>query len=328
MIARLFVLLPFSVIIPNGEEFPLFQYSENGYDIIFYPPIKSGIEETSDVDEIKINDQLAFKANVLRVDFQKDNFKRSQNSPCDPSEVLINKVINSFIVKLRFVTRSSKIKPINFPFCSWKIKYLNDDESELTSQKGFFRGRGSVSFSFTYTALNKEIWKDIHELPDNYCPPQWDTILLDADAAFPDIGSSIVLAFTALEVFISYILDKLADKSNISPILWEWINQREWLRKPSTEEQFDKLMKILLEVSLKENEKLWEAFKNLKNARNTFVHEGIARIGSNEVSTNDVLNLLIKVKEIINYIKGKLPEELKWPEYKYSLNVEGSKTIF
>ena len=38
MIARLFVLLPFSLTVPEGEQFPVYEYEDDGYRIRVYPP--------------------------------------------------------------------------------------------------------------------------------------------------------------------------------------------------------------------------------------------------------------------------------------------------
>ena len=63
------------------------------------------------------------------------------------------------------------------------------------------------------------------------------------------------------------------------PELWRWINQRgDWRREPTVEEQYDTLLKVLTGHTLKEDQDLWELFKHLKTARNSFVHEGMAKV--------------------------------------------------
>ena len=71
-----------------------------------------------------------------------------------------------------------------------------------------------------------------------------------------DIGISIVLAATALEVFISHILNQLAEKKPdlVSPEIWNWFNDREWpLQNPVVKEQFGDLLKMLGGISLKDD---------------------------------------------------------------------------
>lgn len=330
MIAKLEALLPFSITIPEGEKFPIHEYTDSGCKIRIYPPIKvTNASPSDDIDSISINGTKAYMANVLRIYFLKDKFNRSDKIECDPPYELIGRTINFFLLKVRFITKGSKIRPINFPSGTWNLEYLNDDESQLEKGKGLVRGRLSREFKFGWTAVNKDIWNYIFNLPPNYVPPKWDSLILDANEMLPEIGPSLVLVTTALEVFISQILSNLFQQSSIPKELWNWINDRGFsLKEPSLEEQFDALLKIIGNFSLKENKQLWEAFRNLKDARNSFVHEGIAKVGNNPVSGDQAKKLMTKANEIIKYIRDKLPKQLQWPEYKYKIRVQVSKKIF
>jgi hypothetical protein len=94
------------------------------------------------------------------------------------------------------------------------------------------------------------------------------------------------------------------------------------------EEQFDILLKELSGHSLKEEKAaLWEAFKNIKNARNKFVHEGIAKIGNSIVTADDAASLLHRVNEIISTVREWIPEELKWPAPQVKVEVEATHTL-
>jgi len=236
---------------------------------------------------------------------------------------------NSFLMRLRYVTRSTLIRPIDFPKITWNILYLNDDGSELEETPGLLRTRFAREFQFSWVALNPQIWKDVHTLPYNFITPRWDSLILDAFAAKPDVGLSIVLASTALEVFISHVLNELAKKSTIPPEVWDWINKRDWwVKEPAVREQFDILLKAVGGFSLKDDPKLWEAFKNLRDAKNSFVHEGEAIIGKKPVSKELATEMVAKASQIIAYIKEKLPEELRWPEFKHKVNVETKFKLF
>jgi len=331
MIAKLIVSLPFTLIVPEKQEFQLYESQDSGYSIYFYPPIK--IEPSQDNDSIEnilINNAPAYRANGLQINFKKDSFDRSSGIACDPPEEFISKTISWFLIRLRFVTQATQIRLIDFPHISWHLRYLNDDESELKEEKGQVRGRGARTFKFSYTAVNNSIWKDVFTLSPDYEPPQWNMLLLDANAALPEIGPSIVLGATALEVFIADILNKLAKNSTVPAELWEWLNNRgNWLKDPSMDEQLDTLLKILLGFSLKDDGSLWEAYRNLKDARNSFVHEGIASIGKGKkiLSENDTRNLIQKVRKIIELIQSKLPEPLKCPVYKHDIKVSFSTRI-
>ena len=212
---------------------------------------------------------------------------------------------------------------------NWSSKYLNDDESELSEEKGFVRGKGMRKLQFPFVELNKEVWENIHSILPNQQLPVWKTLLLDADAILPEVGPAIVLAFTALEVFISKILDNIATSSNLDSDLWEWINNRGYLKDPSIDEQYDFLSKHLIGKSIKEDNNLWEPFKHLRKARNSFVHDGIATIGDDVVTEEKARFFIVKANEIIKFIKNEIPEEFKWPEFQYNIKMQfTSKTLF
>jgi hypothetical protein len=95
----------------------------------------------------------------------------------------------------------------------------------------------------------------------------------------------MVLASTALETRISAALDELVQLVGLNAELWEWINHRSqfWM-EPSTGDQFGILLKTLTGRSLKDDGILWEAFQNIRTARNSFAHEGVAILGGTELS--------------------------------------------
>lgn len=329
MLARLFVLLPFKLAIPEGQEFRLYEYEDEGYKVRMYPPIRSDRPASMDSpDRIEIDGMAAYQADALRIDFWKEGFDRRKDNPLDPPEDVIRRSVNWFLVRLRYVSRAPQVRPLDFPLGGWRIRYLNDDETELEFDESLVRGRGAVRFSFNWITLNKTVWEDIHSLPADYDPPPWDALLLDAFGALPSIGLAIVLAATSLEVFIAHVLDKLAGLGRVDPFLWKWINERgDWLREPTVEEQFDILLKFLAGHSLKEDQKLWEAFKNLKSARNSFVHEGLAKIGGAPVTIEIARGLIQSASQAISAVRQWLPGQLLWPEFNYKFEVKVEKKL-
>jgi hypothetical protein len=120
--------------------------------------------------------------------------------------------------------------------------------------------------------LNRQVWEDIHNLPWTSIRP-WDGLLLDVNAELPNAGPAIVLAATALEVFISHNLDRLAEKTSIPTELWKWINERSnRIAEPTLEEQYDVLLKFFSGHSLKDEQKLRESLRIQDDAKNNFVH--------------------------------------------------------
>jgi hypothetical protein len=141
MIARFYALLPYFLTIPEGERFTIYSYTDNGYEVRVYPPLKTDNPAQPDnVEDIQINGLPAFRANTLRIDFVKDSFDRRQGIECDPPYEFIRRTVNSLLSRLRFVTRGFQVKPLDFLQASHQIRYLNDDETELPSEEGLVSG--------------------------------------------------------------------------------------------------------------------------------------------------------------------------------------------
>jgi hypothetical protein len=326
MIARVSIQLPFNILLAVDEKFLNVWVEDSGYKIFYLPPGRDpNLVSTSEPSTITLNEKDAILCNIITFDFQKEEFDRtisedvSKIMQFEPSLELINKVLNNFLIRLRHLTNAAQIHLIDIHYNQWRITYLNDDLTELQEEKGKLRGRGARKFEIKYVPLNSEIWNDIFKLPSDFLSQYyWVDLLLDGLDELPEMGPSIVLTFTALEVFIARILNQLAStkKELISPDCWEWINHRpEWPQEPSVEEQYDTLLKIFTGHSLKEDTKLWAGFKNLKTARNTFVHEGVAKISKNTqtpLTTQEAHNLLILTNGIPLKIREWLPKDLQW----------------
>jgi hypothetical protein len=278
----------------------------------------------NDVKKITINENNAHNADALRIDFQKEEFERKieqKDFKYDPPIELIKEITNDFLNRLRYVTGASIIKPLEFPHVSWNIRYLNDDGSELQEQEGYYRCTFGRKFQYSFIAVNKEVWDSVHSIAPFQPLPVWKNLLLDAEGMLPEVGPAIILTFTALEVFISKILDELVSTGKIDNKLWEWINNRGPLKDPSIEEKYDSLSRYLIGKSIKENNDIWEAFKHLRKARNSFAHDGISKVGDTEVTPGKAREFIVKAKEIINYIKNEIPKELHWPEFKHEIRI-------
>ena len=330
MIAKVNIQIPFSVSIPENETFNIYSYNYMGYDVRIYPLARSEhADKHSDSENITINGIKSFNADTLQINFLKTEFDRSRGGEFDPSIKIIEDVANDFLKRLRYVTNAPQIKSLDIKSTNMYTSYLNDDESELPKDKDLVKGRGTQKYYLQIVALNKEVWTDVHSLNPFQILPTWKHLLLDANVILPDVGPSVVLVLTALEVFISKTLDEMAAFKNVNNDLWQWINDRNFfLKEPSLEEQFDFLSRHLIGKSIKENSKLWEAFKDIQKARNSFAHGGVAKIQDKIVDEAKARDFIIKAYEIINYIKDSLPKELFWPEFKHDIKVEANIPIF
>ena len=328
MLARLYVVLPFDFVIPEGDQFTISAEQIDGYLIRALPPVKSEDLHVDDTEVILVDDTPSFRANVLVFEFQKDSFDRRADSSIDPPRELLSKVLKHFINKMRLAMNGSEIRPIEFSRTTWRLDYLNDDGSDLEKRDGFKRGHGKITARISWQVINKEVWNAIQSLPRDCEVPPWIRLLLDARHLRDEVGPSIVLAYAALEVCIASTLDKLAVTSNIPDSLWQWINNRGiYLKEPSVAEQFDTLLDIVSGSSLKDEEKLWELFSNLHKARNSFVHEGVPKIGNESVTIERAAELIQNAEAIVDWLREKWPVESRWPKFEFSFDIKARKLI-
>ena len=316
MLARLNILMPYTVTVAEGEQFSVHEAEDGDYRVRFLPPQRDpamifGREPTG----LTLNDKPAFQANVMRIDFHKESFDRTTDGPIDPPEDVIRRAVGYFHARLRFATRAAHASTISFPWSQWRLEYLNDDGSPLDAQEGYVRARGTIQFHWSFIGMSVEVWDDMFALQPEFKVPVWDGLRLDALAALPSVGTAVVFAATSLEVFIGVLLDELASKHGLSASLWAWTRDRDGkiLQQPSVEKQFDVLLKEFTGRSLKQEAALWEAFKNIKSARNSFVHEGVATVGNTALTKDDAAILLRRIDSIIEKIREWISEDMRWP---------------
>jgi len=168
MLARVHIQLPYSLIVPKDEKYNVYAYEKNGYIVKVYMPERSERADSySEADEVTIDDKESINVDVLRIDYQKDDFERKKvnleerNLVSDPPADLIKDTANDFLARLRYVTGGSKIKLLHFPSLNWNLQYLNDDGSELPEEKEYIRGRGGRKFEYSYVAVNSEVVKHV-----------------------------------------------------------------------------------------------------------------------------------------------------------------------
>jgi hypothetical protein len=274
--------------------------------------------------QITIDGQKGYEANVLVIDFYKDDFDRRrgrEGGPYDPPVEVLQQALNSLVRRLRYVTRASKVKPIDLRQRNSLVVYLNDDGSELPEDENLYRRRGGTAFQFSYSLCTADMWKDIEGLAPGFEPPIWDDLLLDADDALPHVGSAVALGAIALERFITEMLNQLASAMVKPPELWTWLmTQSDPYKLPSVNVMYDELLKLFTGHSLKEDPTLWAAMTNLKNARNNFVHGGVPSIGKSQppLSEMETRELLAKANAVVGKVRGWMPTPLHWPPYKYA----------
>jgi len=324
MIAQVSIQLPFILNVTDFENVELTTFFEDGYEISFYPFLSHPDRKYGEAI-IKINGKVTHYADILHIVFMKEDFERRELREFDPPESLIEKVANDFLLRLRYVTNNSIIKPICDFSTTWKqVHYFNDDWSKITDNEADqIIIRMTDIKSAKVSPITEEVWNDVNSLEPFSITPSWNKLLLDSNAVLPEIGPAIILAFTSLEAFISNILDMAARYKQIDSGLWDWFyNNAKFNKKPTIEDQFGFLCKYLLGESIKDTPHLWTAFKKLQEARNTFAHRGVSKIDGVTVDLQLARDLIVKAKEIIEFVRNILPEELKWKVYNYDIAYE------
>jgi len=345
MIARFRVLLPFTLYIRSADHLEPFEFSFRGYRTKAYPPMLAVLNQAETqslaIATNKLIEQIrraetqtstnwiimdgapSIPGNLIQIDFLKDDFDRRRlesltladwTNRGDPPIVVAFEASNRILSKIRAVARGGVIKYVDLERDWWRLDYLTDSEEEFPDDPALIRRKFGAPFNLAVTGVSSSVWAHIQELPPDYVPPGWDNLLLDAEALLPNVGASIVAVNAALEVFIKSCLDRLISGSSISPKLWEWINERnDWRKQPSVSEQFDVLLEVCAGRSLMEEPTLWEAFRNLREARNEFVHKGKPIIGGSEVTVSVATRLINRANEIVNWVEALLPADQRRP---------------
>ena len=348
MIARVRILLPFTLSVRQGDRLKPEEFAHGDYTVRIWPPCVAAVDlrETQPVSPVPIRNVLenlvpgenqvattsirmdgvpTIQANLLQIDFTKPEFDRRRltrpvvidefEQHGDPSMQLAFAVANSFMARVRAVTRASQIRRISPRMTFWRLDYLTDSEEQLPLNPALFRRRQGAPFSFRVTGINEHIWTKTQALPPNFELPTWETLLLDSEALLPEVGPAIVLAYAALETFITWALDVLAPTVAMPNGLWGWINNRgDWYKDPSVSEQFDRLLQILGNRSLKEDNRLWESLMNLKKARDSFVHQGKPVVGGRDLASEQAAGLVAPAKAIIDWVEELLPAAVHRPK--------------
>lgn len=156
----------------------------------------------------------------------------------------------------------------------WRMDYFQDSGERVEKRPDLILGKGGGVHTVLFEGVSVSGWESLGRA----CPAllTWDRLLLDAIAILPDAGPAVVLATAALESLIGVALARLGhDSPRVPTTLWKRINDRgDWRKEPSVTEQFDTLLRVLTDRSLKDEAKLWQDFAELRRLRNSFVHEG------------------------------------------------------
>lgn len=358
MIARFRVLLPYDIFVPHGVQLQPLSIRRGSDVFEVAPPLQAQLYRgdeamTSGVatrtvlerlapqippfmaDTVLVNGQSVIPYNLVQIEVRRDTFDRTPRDPGDPlaGDELVESffsVANELLAALRSVTNAPAVKPI-WPVASfWRIDFAADDGQPLPQDNTNVRRRMVAQTRWQASGLTREAWDHAAANIGASSPPSWQMLILDAEAILPEIGPAVVLAATALETLIAVVLDRLATSSNaISAPVWEWINDRgDYRKEPSFKEQYDVLLKAFTGKSLKDQPQLWELAEQLRAARNSFVHQGVAAIGKRQVAVTPqkAQELILGAKQIIMWVENLLGAPLR-PRLTHPIVVEVFKPL-
>jgi hypothetical protein len=174
------------------------------------------------------------------------------------------------------------------------LEFLDDQGRELPREEGFIRQSLIFGGQLRLLGITSRTWDAVAALPQAFEPLAWDELLLDARAALPKPGPAVVLAYAAIETLSFRVCERL----------WEGAGR-----------------------SLKDEGALWEAFRNLREARNSYVHERKARVGASLLTPAHASALVGKAREIISWLEAFSPPELRRPALSPPVRVESSVRI-
>lgn len=347
MIARFSVPLPFRIFIPESVTLSNIETDIEGKRAIIYPPRPSlfdthkfdllsekplyeQIEQLAPkthplqilpiaTNNVLLNNEPTVVTNLIVVEVFSENFDRSwvrlEKTPLadlDPAVGPIFNAINHILMSLKIACRSPFVMPIDPMNNYWRVTYHKDDGSLCESNKDAFKGHDHSNFSLKVTPLQNDTWEYVRHNAFREANNTWNGIFIDAQRSMPEVGISLVLAATALETLVAWALDILVEEKQFNKELWDWLMKRDsYLKEPSVAEKYSELLYHISGMNLKDEKVLWQAFKEIKEARNKYVHEGVSTIGGRSVSVQDAEKLLGKASEIAAWIEQLLPTKYR-----------------
>jgi hypothetical protein len=348
MIARFTILLPFNVVIQAMAKLEPVDQQWGNHKVRVHPPrqaiqpptiyLSTGVplsmqetivrltaaEEPRIAEGITMDGQQCYFADLLVLDFIAPDFDRTDPRPeekdkiKDPPNETVFVLANEVLDRLRAVIRRGKIKPIHADRTHHLVQYLKDDGSALAMEADKVRMIVRMPLVWDTPAITEVTWNLAQNTAEVPALHKWDQLMLDAIAVMPDRGAAIALMNVALETFAIWMNNILANHPSGEHSLYTYVNNREqWMQQPSVSDRFDGLLRALSGKSLKDNPSLWEAFKLIRNARNTFMHEG--KVGYkkavDDLSVKEVYELIDSARDVIKWVEQLLPIEERRKKY-------------
>jgi hypothetical protein len=260
--------------------------------------------------DIAVGGHPLIMANALQIDLIRSGFDRMRLNAEQGDSLRAHAIdlADGLLRRLRAVSGVSWIRSAADLIVATHLEFMNDDGARLVSDPLLYGQQMVPTLGLRLFIVSEETWKAVGQLPHDYQLPRWDALLLDAENALPHAGTTIVLAASAIETAIDEVIrHKVATRDDRT--LWDWVLDRGDYRKdPSLEEKLDVVLAALSGSSLKSMSALWKGFKELKQLRNSYVHEGKLMSGNRPIDMPAVLRLLQGARDIIAWLEAFMPE--------------------
>jgi hypothetical protein len=264
-------------------------------------------------------DRAVIRCDAIAVEIRASEFERRTEKATESARSILAlacEAVNGVFERIRVLTRATHLKPLDPESGSvlFRLTFMDDDHNRLPKAEGQVGGLGSSTFRLENLVVTNALWEAAVRIGEFEIQP-WDELFLDAAGLDVELGPSVVLAAAAVETRIAHALSTLAT-GKLPEELWTWIEDRHG-GDPSVADQLDVLLRTLGGRSLKDDPRLWEAGVHLRQARNTFVHEGQATFGKarTPVTRQKARELVAQAGEIIEFIEALLPEEERRPRF-------------
>jgi hypothetical protein len=232
------------------------------------------------------------------------------DNECESLRKTIQSVIDYWFTTLRYVSNFVKLKPFEIYRTFYDINFTSDDGEPITIPDLRLIRRVNV----LYYIITNEMWNEATQIPYEYSLPQWKITLLDSRDLVNNPGSALVLAFSSLEIYINELLIKHVNLFENEQNKYRYLDK---IQNVNTNiyDKFCTLSKKILGFSLKKNDVLFNVFKNIKEARNCFIHNGTLIFNRTEITPVSIVSIINKIESIIHFYEVNINEEYRTKIY-------------
>jgi hypothetical protein len=334
MIARVGVHLPVSLWIAEGTHLDPLQVEHAGTKLTIHAPMQSSFDIRPDEDGsfnvnalidqlqpvakprryeyVKMNGQFVWHADLLQIDFHRDEFERRKGTAEDPSPAVVEDVVQNIISRVRYTTGSPEFREFGLHETYWITRYLADDGMGLPEDVALIRARVHAPFKFVFSGIDTHSWQASRSLTFAFQPHPWERLYLDAHFLLPEVGPALTLALSAVETAADQLIrDRHPDGNEAESLI----------RSRRLGQRLDEVARELTGKSLKDETALWSGFNRLRLARNAASHAGKPVLDGREIDPRYAFEIIAASEAILRWVEQRMipghqthrdPHRIEW----------------